>query len=201
MGKSLSFIDPGLSAITSGDPSNADPFDLLGTKAGKAAQEAQKNQNQSERDLKIAFANQAREDLFDLFPSAQANRELGMQGAFDTLGSTIPQQFGAIRQGNVGAQQALLAGLPQIQNAILGRHVDLSGLQPTSIGVDTGFSQQQVPEFSLPLLGDAAVEAQIAAEEEEARLAKIEADRVAQQNAPSAASLASLSQLLGGINI
>ena len=35
----------------------------------------------------------------------------------------------AFQQGNVGAQQAILSGLPQIQNAILGGNVDLSGLQ------------------------------------------------------------------------
>ena len=63
---------------------------------------------------------QARGDTTALFPGADINRNLGFQGAFDVLGQTVPQQFSTIQQGNVGAQQALIGGLPQIQNALLG---------------------------------------------------------------------------------
>ena len=190
MGKSLSFIDPGLSAVTSGDPSNADPFDLLGTKAGRAAQESQKQQNQAERDLKIAFSNQAREDLFDLFPSAQSNRELGFQRALDIQGNVIPQQFSAMQQGNIGAQEALLAGLPQMRNAILGRPTHMDQLQPRSINVDTGFAQQQLPQFTTPLLGEDKKEADRLAQEEADRLEEeAEAAKKAQATADAAANL------------
>ena len=67
--------------------------------------------------------------------------------SLDVLGQAFPQQQQAFQQGNVGAQQQLLAGLPQIQNAILGRTVDTSGFAPTTIGLNTGFTQQTLPTF------------------------------------------------------
>ncbi len=39
--EAASIIDPGLSAIISGDPEQGDPFDLLGTKAGRETREVQ----------------------------------------------------------------------------------------------------------------------------------------------------------------
>ena len=148
MGKSLSFIDPGLSAVTSGDPSNADPFDLLGTKASRSAQEAQKKQNAQERALKREFATEARQDVFNLFPAADEERRLGFQGALDVLGQSAPQQSQVLQSSSAGAQETLLAGLPQMRNAILGRNVSFSGLSPRTFDVDTSFMQQQLPEQS-----------------------------------------------------
>ncbi len=116
-----------------------------------SSQKAQIRQNQQAKDLIERNSIQARADALDLFPTSDINRNRGLQAAFNVIGSTIPQQFDTIRQGNVGAQQALLAGLPQIQNAIMGNKVDLSGLMPESISVDTSFAQQQVPNFRLPV--------------------------------------------------
>lgn len=82
-----------------------------------------------------AASDEARGDLFALFPSAQQVAQQGFQGALDTFNQSIPQQQQAFTQGNIGAQQAILSGLPQIQNALLGGNVDLSQLQP--------FQQQQ----------------------------------------------------------
>ncbi len=112
-----------------------------------SSQKAQIRQNAQAKDLIERNSIQARADALDLFPTSDVNRNRGLQAAFNVMGGTIPQQFDTIRQGNVGAQQALLAGLPQIQNAILGQKVDLTGLMPQSIDVDTSFAQQQVPEF------------------------------------------------------
>ena len=96
---------------------------------------------------------QSRGDLLALAPGAEANRNMGFQAALDVLKQTIPQQFSTFQQGNTGAQAALLAGLPQIQNAILGQQVDLSALQPQTINVDTSFANQQLPDFtSIPEL-------------------------------------------------
>ena len=113
----------------------------------KNAQRAQKSANNKAIDLIAKNTEQSREDILKLGPSAEVNRNLGFQAALDVLGQTIPQRFDTLQQGNVGAQQALLAGLPQIQAAILGQPVDLSGLQPQAINVDTSFAQQQLPEF------------------------------------------------------
>lgn len=96
-------------------------------------------------------AAQAREELFKLFPAAQQNAQAGFQGAMDVFGQTLPQQAQAVQGGNVAAQQQILAGLPQIQNAILGGRIDLSGLQPTQLQQpDFSFAQQQLPQFIDP---------------------------------------------------
>jgi len=51
------------------------------------------------------------------------------------------------QQGNVQAQQALLAGLPQMQNAIMGRAVDTRGLQPVQLQQPQGL---MLPNSQLP---------------------------------------------------
>jgi len=93
---------------------------------------------------------QARADAIPLFGAAQQNLQQGFQGALDVFGQTIPGQGDVFQQGNLGAQQQLLAGLPQIQNALLGGQVDFSQLQPTQINADFGFAQQQLPQFVNP---------------------------------------------------
>lgn len=112
-----------------------------------SAQKAQIDANKSTAELIAKQAKEAEQAIIPLFSQAQEQRNLGFQGAADVFGQGAPAQISAFQQGNVGAQQALLAGLPQIQNAILGRQVDLTGLQPQQINVDTGFLQQQLPQF------------------------------------------------------
>lgn len=90
----------------------------------------------------------ARSDLFNLFPAAQQNIQQGFQGALDVFGQSLPAQADVFQQGNVAAQQQLLAGLPQFQNAILGGNVDFSQLQPTQLQQpDLSFFQQQLPQL------------------------------------------------------
>ena len=86
-------------------------------------------------------------DLLDMWPRAEANRNMGYQSALDVFGQTMPQALSTFQQGNVGAQGALLAGLPQIQNAIYGLPTDLSGMQPQAIQYDPSYTQQQLPDF------------------------------------------------------
>ena len=121
----------------------------------KSSLKQQKKANEELRKLIGEGAAGARQDVLDIFPSAEGARTAGFQGALDVLGQTIPQQFGTFQAGNVGAQQALLAGLPQFQNAILGLPTDLSGLQPQTIPFDTSFAQQQLPDIQsiVELLG------------------------------------------------
>ena len=77
--------------------------------------------------------NQARGDLFKLFPAAQQNTQQGYQGALDVFKQALPQQAGVFQAGNVAAQNQLLAGMPQYQNAILGAPVDYSQFQATQL--------------------------------------------------------------------
>ena len=92
-------------------------------------------------------AGQARQDVIGLSAGSEGNRDLATQAALNIFGQTIPQQINAFQGGNFGAQQAILGGLPQIQNALLGLPVDFNALQPTMLDVDTSFAQQQLPEF------------------------------------------------------
>lgn len=92
-----------------------------------------------------AATAQARQDLGELFPQARQDLQGGFQGALDVFKSTVPQQSNIFQQGNIGAQQAILAGLPQMQNAILGNQIDLSGLQPSQqFQPDFGFLNQNI---------------------------------------------------------
>jgi hypothetical protein len=111
-----------------------------------SAQKSQELANQLDRELFNKNANQARWDSINLFGAGDDNRRAGTQGAMDIFSETIPAQMEQFRGGNVAAQQTLLAGLPQIQNALMGLPVDLSGLQAQSLPFDASFANQALPE-------------------------------------------------------
>ena len=125
---------------------------VASNKASKRAQEATAQASDvAAQNLKEA-QDQARGDLFTLFPSAEQNAQLGFQGALDVFGQSLPAQQQVFQQGIGGAQQALLGGAQQFQNAILGQPVDFSALQPQEFQQpDLSFFQQQLPDFqSIP---------------------------------------------------
>ena len=90
----------------------------------------------------------AREFALQLFPSGEANRNLGTQQALNILGGVIPQQLSTFRAGNVAAQDAAIRGLSMANDAILGNPLGGQTLSPVSLGVDTGFARQELPEFT-----------------------------------------------------
>lgn len=116
---------------------------------GGAEKKAAKSQQKGiERGIEATerAAEQARGDLSRLFPQARQESNQGFQGALDVFAQSLPAQTQAFQQGNVGAQQQLLAGLPQFQNAILGNQVDFSQMQPFQVQTpDLGFFSQQLP--------------------------------------------------------
>ena len=90
-------------------------------------------------------AGMARDDLFRLFPAAQANNMQGYQGALDVFKQSTPQQMAFGQSGNIAAQNQLISGMPQYQNAILGAPVDYSQFQATDLGQpNLGFMNQQL---------------------------------------------------------
>lgn len=113
-----------------------------------SGQKAQIRANADTAALIAKNAAAAREDVLAIAPGAERNRNLGFQAALDVFGQAVPQQMQSFKAGNLGAQEALLAGLPQIQNAILGQNVSFTGLHPRTFEVDQSFAQQQLPEFS-----------------------------------------------------
>ena len=111
-----------------------------------SAQKGQIRQNQQVLELQAKLAAQARGDIMDIFPGVRQSAQEGFQGALDIYGQSVPQQARLVQEGNIAAQNTLLAGLPQQNAAILGQRLDLSGLAPTRQSYSTDFMQQQLPE-------------------------------------------------------
>ena len=117
-------------------------------RASSKARRTQVEAGEQARQVTEAAVRQARGDIDRLMPQAQENLMRGQQAALDIFGGLAPAQSSLFQQGNVGAQQALLSGLPQIQNALLGAPVDLSGLQAQALQMpDLSFMNAQLPNF------------------------------------------------------
>lgn len=101
----------------------------------KALELAQRQRAESMKFIQDQMA-QSRSDLFRLFPQAQESRNAAMLAGLNLYGQAFPEQLNAFQGGNVMAQQSLLAGLPQMNNAILGSPVDLSALQAQRVPVN-----------------------------------------------------------------
>ena len=130
-----------------------------------SSQQAQIAQNQQVLALQERLAKQARGDVAGIFPGVRQSAQEGYQAALDLMGQSIPQQAGLFQGGNVAAQNTLLAGLPQQNNAIMGNPIDLSGLQPTQQAYNTDFMQQRLPErAAIPASGGATNPQQILAD-------------------------------------
>ena len=116
--------------------------------ASNKASGAQDRASQRASDTTTSMAAQGRADVTDNMALARQQANQGFQGGLNVFGQSAPAQMDVFQQGNLGAQQQLLAGLPQIQNAILGGNVDLSGLQPFQVQQpDLSFLQQTLPQF------------------------------------------------------
>jgi len=113
---------------------------------------AQKKQNEANEKFIREQAINSRNDALPLYDAAQQNRGIGAQASLDVFGQSIPEQGRLLQEGNVMAQGALLAGLPQQNNALLGMPIDYSGLQPQQVNPDYSWAQQQVPQFQNPEL-------------------------------------------------
>ena len=124
--------------------------DIVGAFTGSSQRDAAKQQAQSieqGQDITRAAAEKARADVMSLFPQARQDTLGGFQGALDIFSQTIPQQAQVFQGGNVAAQNTLLAGLPQFQNAIFGNQVDMSGFAPYEAPVNMSFSQAELPQI------------------------------------------------------
>ncbi len=119
--------------------------------AEKEAGQEQINALNRAQDIIVQQTERARGEAIPLFGAAQQNLGQGFQSALDVFGQTVPQQLQAFQGGNVGAQQALLAGLPQQQAAILGGQLNPNALQAQTLGLpDFSTFQQQLPQFTTP---------------------------------------------------
>jgi hypothetical protein len=113
--------------------------------ATKASVRASEQAGEKSSQQIAASTAQARNDLFKLSPASQENAQRGYQGALDVFNQALPQQAGVFQAGNVAAQNQLLAGMPQYQNAILGAPVDYSQFQATQLQQPSfNFANQQL---------------------------------------------------------
>jgi hypothetical protein len=118
---------------------------LIGKSSTDKATKAQVKAGDKASQQLAASTSQAKSDLFKLFPAAQQNAQRGYQGALDVFNQALPQQAGVFQAGNVAAQNQLLAGMPQYQNAILGAPVDYSQFQATQLQQPSfDFANQQL---------------------------------------------------------
>ena len=127
-----------------------------GIATSRAAGKAAKGQ---ERALGAATAatERARGDVTRLFGTAGEARERGFGRALDFLSTAPGTQIAPFQRGNILAQEQIARGLPQIQRAILGQPVDLSGFTARTIGAPESFNFdlsgfRQEPEAGAPVI-------------------------------------------------
>lgn len=115
----------------------------------KSAQKAQKTANAEAAAFAKEMAAQARGDVMQYVPKGNMAARQGFQSAFDLTTKTAPRVMDATRGGHIRAQEALLAGLPQMQNALMGLPTDLSGLNVSSFGAGDAdiFRDAPLPNF------------------------------------------------------
>lgn len=103
--------------------------------AKKGAKAAERGQ-----DILAQSREQARGDVNRIFPLAQEMQAQGFDDFRNFLtNQVVPQQTQPFIGGNMAAQAQVARGLPQIQNAILGRQTDLSGFKARQVGQQPGF--------------------------------------------------------------
>jgi len=123
----------------------------LGSKASSDASKASSKASASASAITKEAADRAKKDSTKLFSQAREDSQRGFQGALDVFSQSLPAQTQVFQQGNIAAQEQLLAGLPQFQNAILGGNIDFSQLQPTQVQTpDLGFFSQTLPGLAPP---------------------------------------------------
>ncbi len=120
----------------------------------KKAAKDQIRANEKAMDTTNRMASQARGDAQRLFDEGKQSQRMGYQGAVDLLSGGMTPQANMMNQGNMAAQQNLLAGGRGFQSAILGTGGDpYAGLQTSQVQPDFSFLNnyvQQNPIYQQP---------------------------------------------------
>lgn len=115
-----------------------------------SAQKAQQQANARSQAWIEQQAALARGDANYLYPQGDYARNQGINAAMALMGQAMPYQMGSFQNGNVAAQNLLLAGMPQYQNAILGMPVNNQALQPYQGALpDSSMYNQRLPDFGM----------------------------------------------------
>lgn len=123
---------------------------LLGAKSSKDAAEAGQKGAERASGISQAAAQQARQDVLTMFPSAQKDLLAGYSGAYDLLGQGIGEQQRLLQEGNLAAQGTTAGGFDQVRAALMGLPVDTQGFAPQ------GIQASQVPANPMMGLGGQA---------------------------------------------
>lgn len=116
------------------------------SKATKSAAQTQADAAREAAGINVEQFNIAREAIERNNAIARKANILGTAAALDVNAQIPGAQIGAFQQGTFGAQQSLISGLAQQQNALLGRPVDLSGFKAQNIDFDPSQFSAEIPE-------------------------------------------------------
>lgn len=119
-------------------------FDKLFGGTDRSAQKYAINQNTMNREMIQEQLARADQFLGSAQPRMQQMAGQGFQGAANLLGGVVPQQIGAIQQGNMAAQNYLMNSVPNFQNALMGLPVNM-GNQMQPVQADTSMFNVRVP--------------------------------------------------------
>ena len=134
---------------------------VIGARASsKAAKSARSGQKEALR-ATTAATGQARGDITRLFGEAEESRGEAFGNVLDFISGAPSQQIAPFQRGNVLAQEQVGRGLTQVQRAILGQDVDLSGFQAKTVGAPESFDfdlsrfrqPEEAPQFDLSGIG------------------------------------------------
>jgi hypothetical protein len=126
---------------------------VVSSKNSKDAINAQKDQNKDNAAFIAEQAEKARSDAIPLFQGAQDSLYSGAETAMNTIGQSGQSQLDMMGRSSMAAQENLLAGRDQFQNAILGLDVDMSGIQAQNLQPTEGMewlTNPQMPTSGMP---------------------------------------------------
>ena len=136
---------------------------ILGNKAQKDAAKQAEAQRQANMGLIQQYGNRASETLLPGYQQAQDIRQQALNQNLGMAGSTFRPMIEQMQSGDRMAQESILAGLMGQRNAILGKDIDYSALQPQNVPVNfnalSGLTSPQGLQFQpiqAPDFGDTA---------------------------------------------
>ena len=130
--------------------------DITDTLFGGTDDSSQKKQikaNERTQEFIEEQSAQARGDALNLQPLVDQAFRGGYGSATSMLGGGLERSMDLYGRGNYAAQEALLAGMPQYQNAILGLPVNNAALQPVNLNAQQGMDfmyNPQLPDLGTP---------------------------------------------------
>ena len=137
----MAFIAAGAAIVSAGIGASGASKDR---KSIEAANETAQRQRAESMEFINSSIKQNRGDLFKLFPSAQESLQTGMQASMDIFNQAFPEQLRTFQQGNMGAQNQIIAGHNPQMAAILGQPINYN---PQATQIQAPQLQGRLPEF------------------------------------------------------